>query len=73
MSSQDLGILGMFVVIGLTTMISLMAKYWFKHRRLEMETALKQDMVNRGMSAEDIERVLLASTVKDCEASSKKV
>ncbi len=31
---------------------------WFTQRKLEVETALKQDMVQRGMSAEEIARVL---------------
>ena len=37
-----------------------LTKQWRCHRRTEMEIALKQDMVNRGMSAEEIERVLKA-------------
>ncbi|HWA99013.1 MAG TPA: hypothetical protein VG713_11000 [Pirellulales bacterium] len=32
------------------------------HRRAELDAALKQDMLNRGMSADEIERVLKAST-----------
>ena len=34
---------------------------WRLHRRTEIEAALKQDMLDRGMSAEDIERVMRAS------------
>jgi len=34
---------------------------WRLHRRTEIEAALKQDMLNRGMSAEEIERVMRAS------------
>jgi len=33
---------------------------WRLHRRTEMEAALKQDMLNRGMSAGEIERVMRA-------------
>jgi hypothetical protein len=35
-------------------------KLWLNHRHAEIEAALKQDMLNRGMSAEQIERVLNA-------------
>ena len=33
----------------------------FQDRQAEMEAALKQDMINRGMTADEIERVLKAS------------
>lgn len=31
-------------------------------RRLELETALKQDLLNRGLSPEEIERIVMASS-----------
>jgi hypothetical protein len=42
---------------GLVVWLSLQ---WRLHRRTETEAVLKQDMLNRGMSAEDIERVIKA-------------
>jgi hypothetical protein len=39
---------------------------WRLHRRTEMEVSLKQDMLNRGLSAEDIERVLRAPLSGNC-------
>ena len=53
-----------FVIIGLVLTAGLtifLTWQWRIHRRTEMEVSLKQDMINRGMSAEDIERVLSAS------------
>jgi hypothetical protein len=47
------GILVAIVAIGCGT--------WHKNRKAEMEIALKQEMLNRGMSAEEIERVIRAS------------
>ena len=43
----------------------------FRARQLELETALKQDMLNRGMSADDIERVVAAGQSKSssCKGS----
>lgn len=41
--------------------IWIVSHYWNDVRRQEIDAALKQDMLNRGMSAADIERVLLAS------------
>lgn len=38
------------------------AKQWRKARESEHDTVLKQDMIARGMSADDIERVLRASS-----------
>jgi hypothetical protein len=69
MSSNDLAVVIFFTIVCLTGIIGFMGTLWFKHRRTEMEIALKQDMLNRGMSAEDIERVMRAS--KDCEISNK--
>ena len=46
------------MITGLTVWLSFQ---WRLHRRTELEAALKQDMLNRGMSAEDIERVIKAS------------
>jgi hypothetical protein len=72
-ASTDLSMLCLFAMAFLTGTVTIIGNYWYKHRRLETETALKQDMLNRGMSAEDIERVIRASAGKDCESSSKKV
>src|SRR5262245_51238780 len=38
-------------------------------RQVEMEAALKQDMLNRGMSAGEIERVISASQTKAAESN----
>ena len=46
-------------VTGIIVWVSLQ---WRLHRRCEMESSLKQDMLNRGMSAEEIERVIRASS-----------
>ena len=46
------------IITGLAVWLSLQ---WRLHRRSELEAALKQDMLNRGMSAEDIDRVIKAS------------
>lgn len=40
------------------------AESWRKVRHSEIEAALKQDMLNRGMSAADIEQVIKASGKK---------
>ena len=36
--------------------------YRYKHRKMEIEATLKQEMIRRGMSAEEIERVLAAKS-----------
>ncbi|MBY0588698.1 hypothetical protein K2X85_16110 [bacterium] len=40
--------------------VSSLAKAWARVRASEAEAALKQDMVARGMSADEIERVMQA-------------
>jgi hypothetical protein len=47
------------LLIGITV---ILAGAWQKVRRAEMAAALKQDMLNRGMSAEQIVAVLDAGT-----------
>jgi hypothetical protein len=44
-------------IAGLTIWLHL---HWQKDRRMEIEAALKKEMLQRGMSADDIERVLEA-------------
>ena len=50
----------MAVVGGIIAVCAIVMVQWRKHRLAEMEISLKQEMVQRGMSAEDIERVLAA-------------
>jgi hypothetical protein len=56
--SHDLVALAFFVLTFLAGVIVWLSLQWRLHRRTELEVALKQDMVARGMSAADIERVL---------------
>ena len=52
-----------FIVIGmLVGLIIALAVQWRLHRRTEMELGLKQEMLARGMSAEEIERVIRADS-----------
>jgi hypothetical protein len=56
-------VLGLSVVIGLPVVgwvITEIAKNWRKVRVSEHQAALKQSMIERGMSADEIERVMSA-------------
>jgi hypothetical protein len=57
-------LIGLVAVAGglLCAVVAIVADYWHKIRRAETEAALKQDMLNRGMSAEEIRTVLEAGT-----------
>jgi hypothetical protein len=46
----------------LVCLVWIVAHYWASARRLEVDANLKRDMLNRGLGAADIERVLLASS-----------
>jgi hypothetical protein len=72
-------LIGFFAVVGglLFVATAAIAGIWagvrhaeFRARQLEAEIALKQDMISRGMSADDIERVLTASSA-DADKASK--
>ena len=57
------------IALALTSgIVKCIANQWRKIRQAEMEAALKQDMLNRGMSAQEIQTVLSASA-RDAKAS----
>ena len=53
--------LALTVCGALVGLVAIIAHQWRAVRRTEMELALKQDMLKRGLSVEEIERVLRAS------------
>jgi hypothetical protein len=62
--SKDPGLLiplVMAVVGALVGIVAIIAHQWRCIRQAEVEGALKQDMLNRGMSADEIERVIRVS------------
>jgi len=59
--THDIGAVVLVVIVGFATLGVFIAYYWAKVRRAEIDAALKHDMLQRGMGAEDIERVLRAS------------
>lgn len=64
-------LLGGVAVIGglLVAIIGILAGSWVKVRRAEIAAGLKQDMLNRGLSAEDIRAVLEAGSKSSVKAS----
>lgn len=59
----------MWAAITLICVVPTAAHYWYKVRKAEWETDLKRDMVARGMSADDIERVLAATSRRHAPAA----
>lgn len=53
----------------LVLVIPCLAHYWWKIRQAELDVSLKQEMLQRGMSAEDIQMVLSASSKGNCPKS----
>ena len=51
-----------WVAITLICVVPSICHYVYRWRKTELEIELKRDMVARGMSAEEIERVLKAKT-----------
>jgi hypothetical protein len=71
LSKFDAGeLIGLVAVAGglliglLCGVTAIIADSWQKVRRSEMAAALKQDMLNRGLSAADIQTVLQADSKK---------
>jgi hypothetical protein len=50
-----------FAFLTITSVVSTIAYYWYKIHKTEVEAALKQEMIQRGMSADEIERILKAT------------
>ena len=55
--------------IVLILVIPWLAYYWWKIRQAELDASLKQEMLQRGMSAEEIQTVLTASSAGRCRKS----
>jgi hypothetical protein len=55
-------VLVIFGAITLITVVPSLAYYWYKARKAEIEAALKHEMIQRGLSADDIERILKATS-----------
>jgi hypothetical protein len=63
-SIVQLGIIGTAVltlIIAAAISGPFMARYWYKARRAEMDSSLKQSMIERGMTAEQICAVIQAT------------
>jgi hypothetical protein len=60
LNGRDLIILVSVVGGLLCAITAIIAAHWQKIRRAEIAAALKQDMLNRGMSADEIRTVLEA-------------
>lgn len=53
-------LLAIFIPAGIIGIVAIVGSFWVGARRTELEASLKLEMISRGMSAEDIERVLQA-------------
>lgn len=63
--------LAIFVPMGIIGLVATIGGIWAGSRKTELEASLKLEMISRGMSAEDIERVLnatLGGTPAKCSA-----
>jgi len=69
-SEDTVGVISV-VLVFLAGMIVWLSLQWRLHRRTEMEVSLKQEMLSRGLSAEEIERVLRASLGGGAETSDR--
>jgi hypothetical protein len=56
------------VCTALVFVVWIIALSWKRVRQLDIEAALKKEMLDRGMSAADIERVIGASTGRICRS-----
>jgi hypothetical protein len=53
----------------ITTVVSSVGYYWHKVQKAELEASLKHEMIQRGMSADEIERVIQASSRSGARAN----
>ena len=75
LSRLDEGVLVVAVVmimIIVTSVTGIIAKVWFRHRKLQIEADLKMEMIGRGMSADEISQVLKATLSESLTGSPAK-
>lgn len=60
-----------FGFLTVTGVVSVVANYWHKVSALTVEADLKRDMLNRGMSADEIAQVTQASVGGDSRRASR--
>jgi hypothetical protein len=53
-----------FACVTLTSVVATIAHYWHKISRDELEASLKLEMIQKGMSADDVVKVLKATREK---------
>ena len=60
---------GVFAIFMVFTMIivSIVASYWYKVSKVNSDNELKRDMLEKGFSSEEIERVVNAGNNNDDE------
>src|SRR5262249_14242886 len=56
-----------WTAIALICIVPSTAHYWWKIRKAELEAALKQEMIQKGMAADDIQKVLDAGKKGKCD------
>ena len=49
-----------FIIGGVIAITGIIASYWYKAQKLQSENALKRTLVERGLSADEIERIIAA-------------
>ncbi len=63
-NNDTLIICATIVVIAVTIVVT---RFLYRSKKTEAETELKRDMVARGMSADEIERVMRAAATKETQ------
>ena len=69
LAQQSMGLLHplsvFWIAIAMICIVPSISYYWYKLKKTELESGLKQTMLDRGMSADEIERVLNAKGAKE--------
>ncbi len=50
----------LFIIMGLIGIAGIGASFWYKAEKLRSENALKRTLAERGLSADEIERIIAA-------------
>ena len=59
-NGEEVGV-ALFVVGGIVTIVSVISYQWRRHREVAYNARLKQLMIERGMTADEIERIVQAT------------
>jgi hypothetical protein len=71
LSGEEVMLLAFIVTGGVIALTAILGGIWYNHRKVEMEASLKAELIKQNRSADEIERILKASSGETVTFQSK--